>query len=128
MTVQGPVKEQQPDGMSHRGGGGAVAWSAPGKAAAACEQRWCAGAGGGSAGERRVAVGRPFVRVARSARASVAGPRAVTNSLATALRLLTVPSPELVFLNKYLPYPPDLRVCAAQGKAPAGQATASSGG
>ena len=22
MTVQGPVKEQQPDGMSHRGGGG----------------------------------------------------------------------------------------------------------
>ena len=21
MTVQGPVKEQQPDGMSHRGGG-----------------------------------------------------------------------------------------------------------
>ena len=23
MTVQGPVKEQQPDGMSHRGGGGA---------------------------------------------------------------------------------------------------------
>ena len=24
MTVQGPVKEQQPDGMSHRGGGGAL--------------------------------------------------------------------------------------------------------
>ena len=22
VTVQGPVKEQQPDGMSHRGGGG----------------------------------------------------------------------------------------------------------
>ena len=24
VTVQGPVKKQQPDGMSHRGGGGAV--------------------------------------------------------------------------------------------------------
>ena len=24
VTVQGPVKEQQPDGMSHRGGGGGV--------------------------------------------------------------------------------------------------------
>ena len=24
VTVQGPVKEQQPDGMSHRGGGGVV--------------------------------------------------------------------------------------------------------
>ena len=30
MTVQGPVKEQQPDGMSHRGGGGAGSSSAPG--------------------------------------------------------------------------------------------------
>ena len=26
MTVQGPVKEQQPDGMSHRGGGGGQEW------------------------------------------------------------------------------------------------------
>ena len=25
VTAQGPVKEQQPDGMSHRGGGGAFA-------------------------------------------------------------------------------------------------------
>ena len=24
MTVQGPVQEQQPDGMSHRGGGGGI--------------------------------------------------------------------------------------------------------
>ena len=24
VTIQGPVKEQQPDGMSHRGGGGAI--------------------------------------------------------------------------------------------------------
>ena len=31
MTVQGPVKEQQPDGMSHGGGGGASGgkWRAP---------------------------------------------------------------------------------------------------
>ena len=28
-TVQGPVKEQQPDGMSHRGGGGAMIFSDP---------------------------------------------------------------------------------------------------
>ena len=25
MTVQGPVKKQQPDGMSHRGGGAGIA-------------------------------------------------------------------------------------------------------
>ena len=27
VTVQGPVKKQQPDGMSHRGGGGGLWWS-----------------------------------------------------------------------------------------------------
>ena len=26
VTVQGPVKEQQADGMSHRGGGGTISW------------------------------------------------------------------------------------------------------
>ena len=26
VTVQGPIKEQQPDGMSHRGGGGVLGW------------------------------------------------------------------------------------------------------
>ena len=26
MTVQGPVKKQQPDGMSHRGGRGGEVW------------------------------------------------------------------------------------------------------
>ena len=30
VTVQGPVKKQQPDGMSH-GGGGGVAFEFPGK-------------------------------------------------------------------------------------------------
>ena len=30
MTVQGPVKEQQPDGTSHRGGGGGCHLSRPG--------------------------------------------------------------------------------------------------
>ena len=28
MTVQGPVKQSQPDGMSHRGGGGGMLWHA----------------------------------------------------------------------------------------------------
>ena len=27
VTVQGPVKEQQPDGMSHKGGGGCLPFS-----------------------------------------------------------------------------------------------------
>ena len=29
VTVQGPVKKQQPDGMSHRGGGGAMLQTIP---------------------------------------------------------------------------------------------------
>ena len=34
VTVQGPVKEQQPDGMSHGGGGGrSVRWSLFGRTA-----------------------------------------------------------------------------------------------
>ena len=29
MTVQGPVKKQQPNGMSHRGGGGVAVTAMP---------------------------------------------------------------------------------------------------
>ena len=39
MTVQGPVKEQQPDGMSHRGGGGACHRSRHGQWAGASEDQ-----------------------------------------------------------------------------------------
>ena len=35
MTVQGPIKKQQPDGMSHRGGGGGRRWDRRGCATGA---------------------------------------------------------------------------------------------
>ena len=38
-TVQGPVKEQQPDGMSHRGGGGGCVWRGRAPKGAPCDRR-----------------------------------------------------------------------------------------
>ena len=47
MTVQGPVKEQQPDGMSHRGGGGGQGMAFCGTGAATPRTRHNAPGGAG---------------------------------------------------------------------------------
>ena len=54
VTVQGPVKEQQPDGVSHRGGGVSVGWASGRGHGHVWVGGWvCGGGGGGTRHDQR---------------------------------------------------------------------------